>query len=314
MAPYKIDMKEFLGKILSMMETSGQNWTRDWVMMVGGFPHNVKTKRLFGGGNVWRLMFSSIVHGYESHSWGTFATWTSLGYSLKGKNSTHIVYYGPRIKKKKGDDGVEKKVYAGQLKLDFFEFNGSQIEGWVEPEKEKPPYETQGSHYIDDIYARLGVNVSYGHNEAAYAPTIDQIILPHPGQFKTPARFDSTRIHELMHWTGHQSRLNRPLLSSKLSDEYAKEELIAELGAALLNAAIGVEAEPMESHAKYLKGWMDGIKEDEKYFDQAAAGAWKAIKYIVENSGVDCIQITNGDEEVGKTKVEFSDDFEDGEA
>jgi antirestriction protein ArdC len=100
-------------------------------------------------------------------------------------------------------------------------------------------------------------------------------------------------FHELVHWTGHSSRLDRKFGTRKGNDNYAKEELVAELGAAMLSAIAKVDAEPRADHAKYLNGWIKGLKDQPKMILTAASKAEKAAQFIIDQS-------TQNSKEVGE--------------
>ena len=108
--------------------------------------------------------------------------------------------------------------------------------------------------------------------------------MPTKAQFKNDSGYYGTMFHELVHWTGHASRLARKFGNRFGDDNYAKEELVAELGGAMLSAIAKVDAEPRADHAKYLNGWIKGLKDQPKMILTAASKAEKAAQYIIEQS------------------------------
>jgi uncharacterized protein (DUF4415 family) len=123
-------------------------------------------------------------------------------------------------------------------------------------------------------------------NEAFYYPTTDTVNIPGINNFKSEQMYYGTFVHELIHSTGHQSRLNRSMVGKFGSKPYAKEELIAELGASFLNAESGILYHNINNSAAYLKSWMkrlvDVMSEDNKFFFQASAKAQQAADYILD--------------------------------
>jgi antirestriction protein ArdC len=147
---------------------------------------------------------------------------------------------------------------------------------------------------IDRFLAAIGGNVEYGGDRAAYSPTTDKIVLPHWKQFKSAAAGYATAIHEYAHWTGHQTRLDRPGITEFAgfgSKSYAREELIAEISSAMLTAQLypeysGVE---LEHHAAYLSSWLSGLKTEPEAFFTALTQAQKACKLLVELGSRDIV-------------------------
>jgi len=120
-----------------------------------------------------------------------------------------------------------------------------------------------------------------GGQEASYSPSLDRIRLPPVSAFRSQADHASTLLHELAHWTGHETRLNRLHRGDLFgSDGYAKEELVAELSAAFLCADLQIQAEPREDHAAYIEFWLRVLKKDRKAIFTAASQASKAAQFL----------------------------------
>lgn len=131
--------------------------------------------------------------------------------------------------------------------------------------------------------------VDFGGNQPAYYPKMDNILIPAIDKFQSPQEYYSTYFHELIHSTGHRKRLSRPgvtlgKLTSKL--DYAKEELIAEMGAVFLCAESGILFHIIDNSAKYLKGWnsrlVKSMKEDNRFYFRAASASQGAVDYILD--------------------------------
>ena len=131
---------------------------------------------------------------------------------------------------------------------------------------------------------------SHDHDQPYYAPLSDYIAMPDKETFFTDTAYYSTLLHELTHWTGHKSRLNRDQSGSFGSEDYAKEELIAEIGSAFLCQMQGVEKTVRADHAQYLNNWMTMISENDNALSSAFSQAQKAVDYLEEISNKNAIK------------------------
>ena len=133
------------------------------------------------------------------------------------------------------------------------------------------------------------INIKHtSSSQAYYSPTFDYINMPLKAQFKGTAEYYSTLIHEVIHSTGHSSRLNRLQINDSKFDSkkhsYSFEELVAEIGASFLNAMFGVATEESEKNSiAYLQGWLDTFKQDKQMLFKAAVEAQKAVNYILKD-------------------------------
>jgi antirestriction protein ArdC len=126
--------------------------------------------------------------------------------------------------------------------------------------------------------------IKHGMNKAFYAPGADHVAMPDRARFETDAGYFGVLFHELVHATGHASRLNRPTLTEAAgfgSDPYCKEELIAEMGAAFLCGHAGIGETVLENSAAYVQNWLEQLQRDPKLIVQAAAQAQKAADFIL---------------------------------
>lgn len=126
-----------------------------------------------------------------------------------------------------------------------------------------------------------GATIQHGGNRAFYAPSKDVIQLPPFEAFKDKESYNGTALHELSHWTKAKHRLDRDFSAKRFGDHgYAREELVAELGAAFLCADLGITPEVREDHADYLGHWLSVLKEDKRAIFSAAAHAQRAADYL----------------------------------
>ncbi|MCF2502737.1 hypothetical protein L0663_05065 [Dyadobacter sp. CY107] len=121
----------------------------------------------------------------------------------------------------------------------------------------------------------------YTGNQASYNQTNDKIQMPPFESFESISAYYAILGHEITHWTKHPKRLDRDFGRKKFGDEgYAKEELVAELGACLMAASLGFEPIPEEQHAAYIQSWMKELQNDKRFIFSAAAHAQRAVEYI----------------------------------
>jgi antirestriction protein ArdC len=161
-------------------------------------------------------------------------------------------------------------------------FNVDQCEGLPDGIRAGKPMRVRNpgtrDMLADDFLRSTGADIREGHGEAYYVPSRDFISMPSFVAFKGADHFYSVAFHELVHWTGHKSRLDRDLKSRFGSRDYAAEELIAELGAAFLSAELGFDGDVR--NAGYIATWIDLLKTDKRAFFTACSKASKAADYL----------------------------------
>jgi antirestriction protein ArdC len=181
------------------------------------------------------------------------------------------------------DDGSEEERKIRFMKA-YTVFNVDQIEGlpehyYVKPEPVIDP--ALRDENADRFFAATGADVRHGGNQAYYAGGSDHVQMPVFECFRSPEAYYATLAHELTHWTKHKSRLDRDFGRKRFGDEgYAREELVAELGAAFLCADLGLTPEPGTDHAAYIQSWLKVLKNDKRAIFSAAAYAQKAADYL----------------------------------
>jgi antirestriction protein ArdC len=129
----------------------------------------------------------------------------------------------------------------------------------------------------DAFFAASGAQIINSGRNPCYIPALDQIHMPKLAAFETAAGYYATLAHELVHWTGHKSRLDRFTDTAKTS--YAFEELVAELGACFLLPGMGIAPDTANS-AAYVQSWLRALRNDKKFIFQAASAAQKAVDFL----------------------------------
>ena len=163
-------------------------------------------------------------------------------------------------------------------------FNVEQIEGLPEHYYAKPEPIIDPALRIenaDAFFAATRADIRHGGNSAHYSCGSDHVQMPAFETFRSPEAYYATLAHELTHWTKHKSRLDRNLGRKRWGDEgYAREELVAELGAAFLCADLELTPEPRSDHAAYIQSWLKVLREDKRAIFTAAAHAQRAAEFL----------------------------------
>ena len=287
--------------ILKSMEDNGTNWLKPWAAKAAeGFPYNGISKRPYNGFNPFLLSAVALAEGYKSSQWATYKQWTDKGGSLAGAKGKGVPVFYWSVKKYKDkndlDEGGKPKEKTGFLFKNYIVFNKDVVEGLKDNDKPLPePVNIFDDKKVNQFIENTKAVINYGGGRACYNSVTDKISMPHASDFKgtktsTPLEaFYSTLLHELVHWTGHSSRLNRKLGNGFGSIDYAFEELIAETGAVILSIQLGVSPEPRADHAQYLNGWKSVIKKDPKAIYSAFSKAGKAAKFLEDLQPLDFI-------------------------
>lgn len=262
--------QEITDKFIAAIEsgTADGKWNRPWKMM-GELPTNIETGKIYQGMNFMLLMWAG------GGMWGTYKQWGGKECQVrKGEKGQGIIR--PLFGKDKTTGDQRLFGWAAATV-----FHSSQVDGYVEPAVDAVR-EFIPNQVAEQVLADTGAVIAHGGDRAFYVPSQDRIQMPTKEQFDSEADYYSTAMHELVHWTGHKSRIDRGLNTGRFGEEaYAFEELVAELGSCFLSAHTGVHVGFQENHAKYLKGWLKIMKGDKNAVITAASQAQKAVDYIM---------------------------------
>jgi len=196
----------------------------------------------------------------------------------KGERGTKVYFVKQlQVADRDGEEGDTRIV---PMLREYTVFNVEQCEnlpvltlGDIEPRNRDERDAT-----IDDFLACSGATIREGAGEAYYRPSDDLIVLPRFDAFKSAAHFYGTAFHELGHWTGRKSRLDRDLRHRFGQRAYGAEELVAELCAAFLSAEFSIDGDLR--HAGYIASWISLLKADSKAFFTACSRAQAAADYL----------------------------------
>jgi antirestriction protein ArdC len=266
-------------QITELMQQHGSDWTRPWTSTAGG-PSNALTGDNYKGINTLLLNLEANDKGYGRPCWATFKQWRIKGGKvLKGQKGTLCVFY-KAIAINQPDEDIKTIPVMNH----FFLFNADQVEGIEFPQSEEPVAPADRNHAVDALIYGAGVTIHETGSRAFYSPSKDHIHIPPLSAFTSPEMFYSTLLHELSHWSGHPTRLDRKegMQGRFGSSAYAMEELVAELASAFLSIQLKVSHEPRKDHAQYLNSWIKVLAQDPKAFSSAASKAQGVADYLIE--------------------------------
>jgi antirestriction protein ArdC len=271
--------QEVTNQMIEALEKGVKPWVCPWETSNGGsgLPINFQTGNTYSGINILLLWAAACQQGFASSQWLTFKQAVAVGGCVrKGEKGTRIVFYKTlEVEDKK----TGEKDNIPMLKS-FVVFNVDQIDGLeidaVNAIDDMAPFEAL--EHVEQFFLDTGAVITEKGESAFFRPSTDEIVLPSRERFTQSADFYATGLHELTHWSGAKSRLNRPQRHRFGSEDYAFEELIAELGCSFLMASLGVTGEVQ--HESYIASWLQKLHNDKKYIFKAASAASKAHQYL----------------------------------
>ena len=274
--------------IVASLERGVRPWLRPWNAKHVGerltllpLRHNGVSYR---GINILLLWAASVDKGYSRNVWMTFRQALELGANVrKGEHGSMVVYADRFTRTETDDHGEDVEREIPFLKA-YAVFNVEQIEG-LPPQYLEPPAPRNETMALleeaEQFFRSTGAKFRHGGNQAFYAIGPDVIQLPPPEAFRDAESYAATQAHEITHWTRHPTRLDRDFGRKHFGDEgYAREELVAEIGAAFLCAALEITLEPREDHAGYIASWLEVLNRDKRAIFQAASYAQRASDYL----------------------------------
>tara|TARA_Y100001973_G_scaffold54045_1_gene79961 strand:- start:3292 stop:4197 length:906 start_codon:yes stop_codon:yes gene_type:complete len=257
------NLKDITEQIIKDMEQHDPSkpfipkWIENFHMNVEGKPYT--------GWNQFHLNFK---YGYKTPIWGTFFQWQKIG--LRPRSKTGIPLWQPMIKKETDPKTDKEKIIKRFKTVAIFSIDDvkgdTSIINDLKISLTKPTrkFDHDVLEEIEPEISRLtwlGLKITDGNNRACYIPQTDEIKMPHRTQFRKRESYYSTLFHEITHWTGHSSRCNRNLKGNFASNDYAFEELIAELGASFHMAHYNLLHETRSDHVHYLKSWAKALRD-----------------------------------------------------
>lgn len=302
--------QEVTDRILEQLDKGVVPWRKPWKGLRGANPNEMAVS--YEKQTAYSLL-NQILLG-ESGEYLTFAVIKKYGGTIrKGERSRLIVFSDTLVKEDPDhldEDGNPKVLCIPYLKH-YRVWNLNQVDGIPSRRKtpeaggdKKPEPKVRSQDAAEAIvdgylaqpsHPKLIVRPS---SEAYYQPSTDTVVVPRLEQYDDPAEYYSTLFHELIHSTGHKDRLARKgvtAIDGFGSEQYSKEELIAEMGAAMLVADAGLNADKAcKNSIGYIQGWGKKLRDDPKIFVWAASGAEKAAKWVL---GIKTAEATETEEE-----------------
>jgi antirestriction protein ArdC len=262
-------LEKLVDTLVEQMEAGAGEWKMPWHSF--GMPHNAMSKRPYRGTNIVSLMFA----GYQRTGWATYKQWFEAGCQVrKGEKATHVFLLKPM--EREDDDGNIKR---STMMRTFAVFNEEQVDGWNPPPAPQLP-EDQRLANLERAIAVVPAAIEHRGGRAYYSPIMDTVVMPEFAMFHSALGYYGTLAHELTHWTGHSSRLDRGMHTRFGDDLYAVEELIAELGSAMWCSLHGVDAASRDDHAAYLSSWIRVLKAEPAVLYTVASKAQAAVDLL----------------------------------
>lgn len=286
MAYNKVNNDEVVAKIVEMLEAGTVPWERPWSNK-GCSPMNGVSNHEYRGLNFFLCAFLYP----EDPRFYTVNQFVKLGGRVPKEiffnKAVPISFWKPIIcETDRVDENGEKITFIKWSCKTWKVYNHSQIE-WL---KGEPPAlqtkvrEHDPNEEIESFINASGLKVNREdmQTRAFYRPSEHEIHLPVPERFKDETGFYATVFHEMIHATGHRTILDRKNNNMFGSEDYAIEELIAEMGSAFLCARFGIDNTHFNQSAAYIASWLEAIKEKPSTLQKAASAAGKAVDYLLE--------------------------------
>ena len=269
-------------RIINQLENGVIPWEKPWTGIRSGSFNRISKKPY--------SLLNQMLLQHESE-YATYKQWQALGgHVRKGEQSEIVVFWKIQPIEEEKEDGT-KEVKQIPLLRYFNVFHISQVDG-VEPLSKDElnditPIE-QAESILHDYWTKENITVEHiAGDDAYYSPSRDLIRLPLFEQFKDANEYYSTAFHESVHSTMKESRCNRAedrkgKLVAFGSDDYSKEELVAEIGSANIMNILGIETtKSFRNSSAYIQGWLSKLRNDVKFIVSASSKAEKAVDYIL---------------------------------
>lgn len=278
-------------QILAALEEGVRPWSQPWK---GGHAAGPVSRPLrhnrepYHGVNVLVLWATAAERGFGAPIWMTFRQALAMGACVrKGEKGATVVYAGALESAEADPETGEESQRTVRYLKGYTVFNAEQIDGLpadfhalAEDAFENPD---QRDASAEAFFSTLGADIRHQGDQPCYIPSQDRIEIPAFERFRSREAYYATLGHETVHWTRHKSRLDRSFGQERWGDSgYAREELVAELGAAYLCADLGLALEIREDHAAYIGNWIKVLKNDNRAIFRAAAHAEAAVAWLHE--------------------------------
>ncbi|GHA20476.1 antirestriction protein [Devosia pacifica] len=276
-------------QIVAELENGVRPWLKPWNAehAVGRITRPLRANGVaYRGINILMLWASAVEKGFAAPLWLTYKQAQELGGQVrKGEKGSPVVYANTITRTEQDADTGEDVERNIPFMKAYTVFNAEQVDGlpahfYAMQEPALDP--VARIEKAETFFAATRADIRHGGNQAYYAIGEDRVQMPPFEAFRDAESYYATLAHELTHWTRHPTRLDRSFGRKTWGDEgYAKEELVAELGAAFLSADLGLTPEPRADHASYIASWLKVLKDDKRAIFTAAAHAQRAADYLI---------------------------------
>ena len=290
----KIDVYQMItDRIIERLESGIIPWKQPWTE--AGLPQNLVTGKAYTGINL--LLLASM--GFPRNYFLTFKQIKDLKGSVKkGEKSIPVIFW----KWSEKEDPQTKELKKVSMIRYYTVFNVDQCNDL--PEQRIPVIENDGKmemveleHIIEDMPQRPPI--VHKENQAYYHPVKDFINMPKMNNFKDAESYWGTLFHELIHSTGHSTRLNRKEIVERTTfgtEPYSMEELVAEIGACYLKSYCGIGSKDFENNVAYIQHWLKKLRDDKRLIVYSSAKAQRAVDYILNAKQIEQYELNKHDE------------------
>lgn len=272
--------------IIARLDAGTLPWRRGWSLTGSGGRPLRHEGTPYTGINVLWLWATADDRGYHSRYWMTRRQAEELGGRVRQDATASVSVYASTFRKA-GMPALSGEATSALIRFlrSYLVFNADEVEGLPAYyyARDVPPTSAVLSTRqaaIEAFFYDVPATVRHGGDKAYFCPATDRIQLPRPGAFRSADAYASTRGHETIHWTGHSSRLDRTFGKRFGDQAYCMEELVAELGAAMICGELGLPTELHDSHASYIDHWLRLLRADKSAIFVAATKAEQAITYL----------------------------------
>lgn len=263
-------------RIIEELEKDVIPWKKPWKSISNGAYNRVSKKPY--------SLLNQLMLKHEGE-YATFKQWQEMGGKIKKGAKSEFVVFWKMLSVEEEKDGAIITKTIPMLRY-YNVFHISQVEG-IEPLEAVETIYNEPIEEVEKVKNGYSVreNIQFIEevgNKAFYSPSGDYICIPCKEQFEKINEYYSTAFHEMIHSTGHKKRLDRLVNAKFGSEKYSKEELVAEIGSAMILNELGIETtDTFENSTAYIQNWLQVLKNDSKFIVSASGKAEKAVKYII---------------------------------
>ena len=291
--------KDMAEQIIKMMEEAaknpgGKNWKMPWRQLMLGHRNPTTKNRAYEGMNIFYLSMAKNSRGYPTNKWAGAAQWKKLGGRISKDEQPVVIlapdkYPTPQYNEAGQIIGMTRGFHPTEV-YNVAQVKGLKPEMYLDDTVDNGLPESERLQMLEDVIKEIGPKWFERGQSAHYMPRQDIIEMPPFAQFDSSTGFYGTLLHEITHWTGHSSRLDRKavkdLVETGQIDDATRgfEELIAEIGSVFAMGFLGLEPEVREDHIPYLAGWISHLKSDPTALERAIQMAQQAVDYMMNKS------------------------------